>query len=64
MGHYHNKLDKKYFNKSVYVKKFEEVFNIKIKDYPLQYELVYETYNTIISLNNILFFIKLCSFNK
>ena len=35
MGHYHNKLDKKYFNKSVYVKKFEEVFNIKIKDYPL-----------------------------
>ncbi len=55
MGHYHNKLDKKYFNKSVYVKKFEEVFNIKIKDYPLQYELVYETYNTIISLNNILF---------
>ena len=34
MGHYHNKLDKKYFNKSVYVKKFEEVFNIKIKRLP------------------------------
>ena len=55
MGHYHNKLDKKYFNKSIYIKKFESVFNIKIKDYPLQYELVYETYNTFISLNNILF---------
>ena len=55
MGHYHNKLDKKYFNKSIYIKKFESAFNIKIKDYPLQYELVYETYNTFISLNNILF---------
>lgn len=55
MGAYHNKLDKKYFNKSIYMKKFENAFNIKIKDYPLQYELVYETYNTIISLNNILF---------
>ena len=55
MGQYHNKLDKKYFNKSVYIKKFESTFNIKIKDYPLQYELVFETYNTFISLNNILF---------
>lgn len=55
MGKYHNKLDKKYFNKSIYMRKFESAFNIKIKDYPLQYELVYETYNTIISLNNILF---------
>lgn len=55
MGKYHNKLDKKYFNKSIYMRKFESAFNIKIKDYPLQYELVYETYNTIISLNNMLF---------
>lgn len=55
MGTYHNKLDKKYFNKSVYAKKFEEAFNIRLKDYPLQYELVFETYNTYISLNNILF---------
>lgn len=55
MGAYHNKLDKKYFNKSIYMRKFESAFNIKIKDYPLQYELVYETYNTFISLNNILF---------
>lgn len=55
MGSYHNKLDKKYFHKSVYVKKFEEVFNIRIKDYPLQYELLYETYNALIVVNNILF---------
>ena len=55
MGKYHNKLDKKYFNKSIYMRRFESAFNIKIKDYPLQYELVYETYNTIISLNNMLF---------
>ena len=45
MGKYHNKLDKKYFNKSIYIKRFESAFNIKIKDYPLQYELVFETYN-------------------
>lgn len=55
MGKYHNKLDKKYFHKSIYIRKFEEAFNIKIKDYPLQYELVYETYNTILGFNNILF---------
>lgn len=55
MGKYHNKLDKKYFNKSIYMKKFESAFNIRIKDYPLQYELVYETYNTILGFNNILF---------
>ncbi len=55
MGKYHNKLDKKYFNKSIYIKKFENAFNIKIKDYPLQYELVFETYNTYIGVNNILF---------
>lgn len=55
MGKYHNKLDKKYFNKSIYIKKFENAFNIKIKDYPLQYELVFETFNTYIGVNNILF---------
>lgn len=55
MGKYHNKLDKKYFNKSIYIKRFESAFNIKIKDYPLQYELVFETYNTYIGVNNILF---------
>ena len=55
MGIYHNKLDKKYFNKSVYIKKFEKEFGIKIKDYPLQYELIFETYNTLIMLNNNLF---------
>lgn len=55
VGIYHNKLDKKYFHKSVYIKKWEEAFNVKIKDYPLQYELVYETYNTLIEFNNILF---------
>lgn len=55
MGSYHNQLDKKYFHKSVYIKKWEEVFNVKIKDYPLQYELVFETFNTLIKLNNILF---------
>lgn len=55
MGKYHNKLDKKYFNKSIYIKKFEDAFNIRIKDYPLQYELVFETYNTYIGVNNILF---------
>lgn len=55
MGKYHNKLDKKYFDKSIYMKKFESAFNIKIKDYPLQYELVFETYNTFIAFNNILF---------
>lgn len=55
MGEYHNKLDKKYFNKSIYIKKFEEVFNIKIKDYPIQYEIILDTFNTLISFNNILF---------
>lgn len=55
MGSYHNQLDKKYFHKSVYIKKWEETFNVKIKDYPLQYELVFETYNTLIKFNNILF---------
>lgn len=55
MGKYHNKLDKKYFDKSIYIKKFESAFNIKIKDYPLQYELIFETYNTFIVFNNILF---------
>lgn len=55
MGKYHNKLDKKYFNKSIYMKKFVETFNIKLKDNPLQYELVYETYNTFIIINNTLF---------
>ena len=43
MGAYHNKLDKKYFNKSIYAKKFEETFNIKLKDYPLQYEIMLDT---------------------
>lgn len=55
MGSYHNKLDKKYFNKSVYIKKFEEVFSCKIKDYPIQYEIIFDTFNTFISFNNILF---------
>ena len=55
MGSYHNKLDKKYFNKSIYIKKFEEVFNVKIKDYPNQYEIIFDTFNTLISFNNILF---------
>lgn len=55
MGHYHNKLDKKYFNKSVYAKKFEETFNIRFKDYPLQYEIAFDTYNAVIGVNNILF---------
>ena len=55
MGSYHNKLDKKYFNKSVYIKKFEEVFSCRIKDYPIQYEIILDTFNTLISFNNILF---------
>ena len=55
MGKYHNKLDKKYFNKSIYIKKFESAFGVKIKDYPLQYEFIFETYNTYIGVNNILF---------
>ena len=57
MGKYHNKLDKKYFDKSIYMKKFESAFNINSKDekYKLQYELVFETYNTFISFNNLLF---------
>jgi len=55
MGHYHNKLDKKYFKQSIYIKKFEEVFNISIKDHPLQYELIYETYNAFLFANNSFF---------
>lgn len=55
MGNYHNKLDKKYFNKSIYIKKFEDVFNVKIKDCPIQYEIILDTFNTFISFNNILF---------
>lgn len=55
VGKYHNRLDKKYFHKSIYIRKWEEAFNVKIKDNPLQYELVFETFNTLIKLNNILF---------
>ena len=55
MGQYHNKLDKKYFKNSIYIKKFEEVFGVKIKDYPLQYELIYETYSALIFANNTFF---------
>lgn len=29
MGKYHNKLDRKYFKNSIYVKRFEKEFNIK-----------------------------------
>ena len=64
MGKYHNKLDKKYFNKSIYIKKFESAFNIEIKDYPLQYELVFETYNTYIGVNNILFSLNYIPINQ
>ena len=55
MGAYHNKLDKKYFNKSIYMKKFESAFDIKLKDYPLQYEIALDTFNAFISFNKILF---------
>lgn len=55
MGTYHNKLDKKYFNKSIYMKKFESAFDIRLKDYPLQYEIALDTFNAFISFNNILF---------
>lgn len=55
MGHYHNKLDKKYFHKSIYEKKFEDTFKINIKKQPLQYDIIFDTYNTMISFNNVLF---------
>lgn len=55
MGAYHNKLDKKYFNKSIYMKKFESAFDIRLKDYPLQYEIALDTFNAFFSFNNILF---------
>lgn len=55
MGRYHNKLDKKYFRNSIYIKKFEETFDIKIKDNPLQYELICETYNALLYANNCFF---------
>lgn len=55
MGAYHNKLDKKYFNKSIYMRKFESAFDIRLKDYPLQYEIALDTFNAFISFNNILF---------
>lgn len=64
MGKYHNKLDKKYFNKSIYMRKFESTFGIKIKDYPLQYELIFETYNTYIGVNNILFSLNYIPINQ
>ena len=64
MGQYHNKLDKKYFNKSIYVKKFEEAFNVKIKDFPLQYEILLDTYNTLIIVNNILFSLNYVPINQ
>lgn len=64
MGKYHNKLDKKYFNKSVYAKKFEETFNIKLKDYPLQYDILLDTYNTILCVNNTLFSLNYIPINQ
>lgn len=64
MGQYHNKLDKKYFNKSIYVKRFENAFNVRIKDYPLQYEIMFDTYNTFIVVNNILFSLNYVPINQ
>ena len=55
MGRYHKKLDRKYFHKSIYIRKWEETFNVKIKDCPLQYDIVFDTFNTFIMLNNFLF---------
>lgn len=64
MGAYHNKLDKKYFNKSIYAKKFEETFNIKLKDHPLQYDILLDTYNTILCVNNTLFSLNYIPINQ
>lgn len=55
MGEYHNKLNIRSFKNSVYIKKFEDTFDIKISQNNLQYELIFETYNTFVEINNILF---------
>ena len=56
MGAYHNKLDKKYFKNSIYMKKFYNTFDITSKDKKqLQYDIVYNTYNTFVILNNYFF---------
>ena len=55
MGYYHNRLNKRNFKNSVYIKKFEELHNIKIKNHTLQYEIIFDTINVYLDLNNILF---------
>ena len=34
---------------------FEKEFDIKIKDYPLQYDILFDIYNTFIIINNNFF---------
>ena len=55
MEAYHNRLNKRSFKKSVYIKKVEEVYGFKISKQPLQYELIYETHNTNLDVNNIIY---------
>lgn len=56
MGYYHNKLDKKYFKNSVYMKRFYDTFDITSKEKKqLQYDIIYNTYNTFVMVNNYFF---------
>ncbi len=55
MEAYHNRLNKRSFKKSVYIKKVEEVYGFKISTQSLQYELIIETHNANIDINNVIY---------
>lgn len=55
MGTYHNRLNKRSFKNAVYIIKFEDATGIKISKEPLQYELIFETHNTNLDVNNIIY---------
>ena len=57
MGHRHNTLDYKYFHKTKYIKTLEREFNINNfkKQYPKQFDIMYDIFKTLILVNNIIF---------
>lgn len=57
MGKRHNTLDYKYFHKTKYIKTLEKEKNIKNfkKEYPEQFNIIYDIFRTFINANNIVF---------
>lgn len=57
MGKRHNTLDYKYFHKTKYIKTLEQEKNISNfkKEYPEQFNIIYDIFKTFINVNNIIF---------